>query len=135
MTPIDLQKWNGKFFEHVTLKMLGLVVQLGHGDVCCCLERGHVNFLVIDVNGIHPVNVDFCGCELRVSHCQQLMHCGWYPSTVHNPRTACTTRVLDHFLWLTWSSKVSVYKYYRTLERLMDNLGINLLPVCAISFS
>ena len=128
-----VQKWNGKFFEHVTLKQLGLVVQIGHDNMLCyCPERGHTDFLVIDVNGIHPVSVNFCGCEQRMSHRQQLLRCAWYPSTVHNPKTACTRRVLDHFLRLTWSSKVSVYEYYHMLERLTDNTGINLLMVCTI---
>ncbi|KAI6151215.1 hypothetical protein BKA82DRAFT_3975358 [Pisolithus tinctorius] len=122
-----IKKWNGKFFEHVTLKQLGLIVQLGHEDMFCyCPERGHLDFVVVDVNGIHPVNVNFCGCEQRVSHHQQLLRCGWYPATICNPRTACTRTVLDHFLRLTWSSKVSAYEYYRTLERLTDNTGINM---------
>ena len=133
MTRNFLQKWNGKFFERVTLKQLGLVVQVGHGDMLCyCPERGHTNFLVIDINGIHPVSVNFCGCEQRTSHRQQLLRCAWYPSTVHNPRTACTRRVLDHFLRLTWSSKVSAYEYYHTLERLTDNTGINVPTVRVI---
>ena len=130
LTGNRLQKWNGKFFERVTLKQLGLAVQIGHEDMhCYCPERGHTDFLVIDVNGIHPVTVNFCGCEQRVSHHQQLLRCGWYPSTVHNPRTACTRRALDHFLQLTLSSKVSAYEYYRTLEHLTDNTGINIPKV------
>ncbi|KAI6145951.1 hypothetical protein BKA82DRAFT_4330489 [Pisolithus tinctorius] len=122
-----IKKWNRKFFERVTLKQLGLIVQLGHEDMFCyCPEHGHLDFIIIDVNGIHPVNVNFCGCEQCMSHCQQLLQCGWYPATICNPRTACTRTVLDHFLQLMWSSKVSVYEYYRTLEHLTDNTGINM---------
>ncbi|KAF8834462.1 hypothetical protein BDN67DRAFT_992665 [Paxillus ammoniavirescens] len=122
-----LQKWNGCFFECTNLKELGLVVQLEHDDSrdCYCPECGHINFLVIDVNGIHSVTINFCGCDQHVSHHQQLLRCGWYPATVHNPQTACTQCVLDHFLHLTWSSKVSAYEYYQTLERLTDNTGID----------
>ena len=118
------------------LKQLGLVVQVGHDDMLCyCPEHGHTNFLVIDINGIHPVSINFCGCEQWISHCQQLLQCAWYPSTVHNPRTACTRRVLDHFLRLTWLSKVSAYEYYHMLECLMDNTGINILKVCVTTLS
>ncbi|KIN97248.1 hypothetical protein M404DRAFT_16790 [Pisolithus tinctorius Marx 270] len=111
-----IKKWNRKFFERVTLKQLGLIVQLGHEDMFCyCPEHGHLDFIIIDVNGIHPVNVNFCGCEQCMSHCQQLLQCGWYPATICNPRTACTRTVLDHFLQLMWSSK-----------HLTDNTGINM---------
>ncbi|KAI6024028.1 hypothetical protein BKA83DRAFT_106314 [Pisolithus microcarpus] len=112
----------------ITPKQLGLVVQVGHQDmVCHCPGCSHMDFVIIDVNGIHVVNVNFCSCEQCASHRQQLLQCGWYPSTVCNPQTACTRRVLDHFLQLTWSSKVSAYEYYHMLEHLTDTTGINLL--------
>lgn len=115
--------WNGQFFQRTTLKELGLVVRLGHSD-CVCPERGHVHFLVIHVNGVHHVNVTFCGCERRISHRQQLLRSDWYPSTVYQPQTACTRRVLEHFHVLTLSSKVSALEYYKSLECLTDNTGI-----------
>ncbi|KAG2108890.1 uncharacterized protein F5147DRAFT_745615 [Suillus discolor] len=110
---------------HVININIGLRVQLGHSDMtCACPVGGHTEFLVLHVNGIHRVNVDFCGCDWRVSHRQQLMRCDWFPSTVHQPQTACTCRLLEHFLLLTWSSKISAFEYYQTLERLTDNTGI-----------
>ncbi|KAG2092145.1 uncharacterized protein F5147DRAFT_748044 [Suillus discolor] len=91
-------KWNGQYFERTSLKDIGLRVQLGHSDMtCACPVRGHTDFLVLHVNGIHRVN----------------------------PQTACTRQVLEHFLLLTWSSKVSAFEYYQTLERLTDNTGIS----------
>jgi hypothetical protein len=52
---IGWQKWNGDYVEHMTLKSLGLHIQLGHppGDTCynCKLASGD-NFIVIDVNGV-----------------------------------------------------------------------------------
>ncbi|KAG2097508.1 uncharacterized protein F5147DRAFT_777956 [Suillus discolor] len=118
-----IKMWNGQFFQWTTLKELGLVVRLGHSD-CICPERGHVHFLVIHVNGVHHVNVTFCGCECRISHWQQLLQSDWYPSTVYQPQTACTRRVLEHFHVLMLSSKVSALEYYKTLEHLTDNTGI-----------
>lgn len=118
------------FWTYTSLKDIGLRVQLGHSDLtCACPVRGHTDFLVLHVNGIHWVNVDFCGCDRRVSHRQQLLRCDWFPSTVHQPQTACTRRVLEHFLLLTWSSKVSAFEYYQTLERLTDNTGISVPKV------
>ncbi|KAG1869682.1 hypothetical protein C8R48DRAFT_746879 [Suillus tomentosus] len=122
-----IKKWNGSSFEQSSLKEIGLRVQLGHSDLkCVCPERGHVDFIVIHVNGIHRVNVDFCGCDQRVSHRQQLLRCDWYPATIHFPQTACTRRVLEYFLVMTWSSKVSGHEFYTTLERLTDNVGLNI---------
>ncbi|KAI6020717.1 hypothetical protein BKA83DRAFT_28289 [Pisolithus microcarpus] len=96
-----IKKWNGKFFDQVTLKQLGLMVQVSHQDmVCHCPGCSHMDFVIIDVNGIHVANVNFC--------------------------SSCTRRVLDHFLQLIWLSKVSAYEYYGTLEHLTDTTGINL---------
>ncbi|KAG1844094.1 hypothetical protein C8R48DRAFT_750896 [Suillus tomentosus] len=120
-----INKWNGRYFECMSLKDIGLRVQLGHSDMtCACPVGGHSEFLVLHVNGIHRVNVDFCGCDRQVSHRQQLMRCDWFPSTVHQPQTACTRRLLEHFLLLMWSSKISAFEYYQTLERLTDNTSI-----------
>ncbi|KAG2045963.1 hypothetical protein BDR06DRAFT_985710 [Suillus hirtellus] len=103
-------KWNGSSFEQSSLKEIGLRVQLGHSDLkCVCPERGHVDFIVIHVNGIH-----------------RLLRCDWYPATIHFPQTACTRRVLEYFLVMTWSSKVSGHEFYTTLERLTDNVGLNI---------
>ncbi|KDQ65188.1 hypothetical protein JAAARDRAFT_93667, partial [Jaapia argillacea MUCL 33604] len=57
-------KWNRFFFQHATLQQLGLVVQLRHspGQRCTHGWSGHKNFIVLDTNGIHQVNILFCGC-------------------------------------------------------------------------
>ncbi|KAF8548099.1 hypothetical protein OG21DRAFT_1423681, partial [Imleria badia] len=87
------------------------------------------NFLMIDVSGIHPVDISFCACDKWVSHRQQLIHAGWFPVTEHNPRTACTKQELHYFLQLMWSSKISAFEYYRALELLTDSTKINLPAV------
>ncbi|KAG2101391.1 uncharacterized protein F5147DRAFT_747022 [Suillus discolor] len=112
----NAQKWTGTYFERIALADMGLRVQLGHqGMSCLCPQRGHVSFVVIHTNAIHH----------RVSHRQQLLHCEWYPATLHFPQSACTKRVLEFFLVLTWSSKVSGYEFYTSLERLTDNTHLN----------
>ncbi|KAH7904785.1 hypothetical protein BJ138DRAFT_1138456 [Hygrophoropsis aurantiaca] len=121
-----LNKWNGIHFERTSLKDMGLRMQLGHAEmVCVCPASGHVDFIVIHTNAIHRVAVDFCDCDSRVSRRQQILQCGWYPSTVHSPQTACTQRCLEHFLIQTCASKVSAYEYYQSLEHLTDNLGLD----------
>ncbi|KAG1907608.1 uncharacterized protein F5891DRAFT_1124516 [Suillus fuscotomentosus] len=112
-----IKKWNGTYFERTALADIGLRVQLGHeGMPCLCPQRGHNSFVVIHTNGIHRVNIDFCGCHQQVSHRQQLLRCEWYPATLYYPQSACTKRVLEFFLILTWSSK-SRYKEFMQMVR------------------
>ncbi|KAJ7840489.1 hypothetical protein B0H14DRAFT_2313397, partial [Mycena olivaceomarginata] len=71
---------------HITLKYLGLRVQLGHriGEVCTAPLPAHAKFTVVHNNSIHDVAVDYCGCkdETVVGSCrQQLLQRSWYPAT------------------------------------------------------
>ncbi|KAJ7354136.1 hypothetical protein DFH08DRAFT_617191, partial [Mycena albidolilacea] len=65
---------------------LSLRVQFGHppGEYCAGPEAGRQGFVVLHNNGIHEVNVDFCGCEHR--GCAgaldtKLLRGGWYPAS------------------------------------------------------
>ncbi|KAH0828896.1 hypothetical protein J3R83DRAFT_2296 [Lanmaoa asiatica] len=122
-----VKKWNGMFYESVLLKALGLRIQLGHpcGQKCRNPERAFDDtFVVVDTNGIHTVSLDFCGCELAMSHFQQLLRFAWFPATTSRPKTAATFRVLKQFHLVSLESKISVYQYYNTLAKLIDNTGL-----------
>ncbi|KAG2111751.1 hypothetical protein DEU56DRAFT_935828 [Suillus clintonianus] len=122
-----LQKWNGNYFERVTLKSLGLRIQLGHALNEKCpnpRQAFNDNFVVIDSYGIHEVLVDFCACAKGDSHIQQLLRMSWFPSTTADPKTAATFRVLDEFHLLSFESKVSAYEFYSALMRGTDNTGL-----------
>ncbi|KIL56864.1 hypothetical protein M378DRAFT_188510 [Amanita muscaria Koide BX008] len=122
-----LEVWNGSFFERVTLKSLGLRIQLGHplGDPCPLpVPPSGNSFTVIDTSGVHEVGVDFCGCGIHGTTVQQLLRHRLYPATVQNPTTAATFRVLSHFQLLSFESKCSVYEYFQTLVRESDNTGL-----------
>ena len=123
---IHYQYWNGNFFERVTLKSLGLRIQLGHspGELCPLPMQASANsFTVIDSHGIHEVGMDFCGCGTQGTMTEQLMRRQLYPATVLNPTTAATFRALHHFQILSFESKCSVYQYFQTLARESDNTG------------
>jgi hypothetical protein len=64
------QEWNGTFFKHVSLKSLGLVMQLGHtpGSSCSTMCKGKYKFTLIDVNSVHNIAVQFCHCDERITH-------------------------------------------------------------------
>ncbi|KAJ7318568.1 hypothetical protein DFH08DRAFT_1036369 [Mycena albidolilacea] len=110
-----IQEWNGTFFERRALKDLGLVVQLGHpaGYSCDNPWKAHQDFVVIDVTGVHNVNVNYCLCDSKIERWQQLMRVCWWPGTVRDPKTCAMFAV------------VSVHDFLRSLELLSNNDSFN----------
>ena len=108
-------------------------LQLGHprGEPCgnplCCAGD---DFIVLHVNGIHQVSIDFCGCgKDNQLPTVQLICLHLYPATVKSPKTCATTAVLDLFSMLSYESKMSAYQFYQTLSRITDNTGLDPPPV------
>ena len=105
---------------------LGLRVQLGHTvhETCCNLIWAPGGDLVIlDVNGIHEVGVDFCSCELSQPHLIQLLQYCWFPASVDHPKTAATMVLLKFFQLLNFESKASPFEFHKMLACLTDNTG------------
>ncbi|KAF9521470.1 hypothetical protein CPB83DRAFT_823547 [Crepidotus variabilis] len=125
-----IQKWNGTFFEKVSLKDLGLRRQLGHkfGETCLRPEPCfNDEFWVLDISGLHNLAIDFCGCGRGDQrHIVQLLRASLWPSTVTQPQSAATFRLLDFYEILAYESKVSIFEVYQTLVRLTNNTGLNL---------
>jgi len=116
------------FFERVSLKSLGLRIQLGHRPGVTCVnpkQSSNDDFVVIDCNGIHEVAVDYCGCEGAKSAEVQLLRSSLYPVTSMNPKSAATFRLMKLFHLLSFESKCSGYEFYNTLSRYTDNVGVN----------
>ncbi|KAG1721611.1 hypothetical protein EDB19DRAFT_1646367 [Suillus lakei] len=115
-----IEMWNRSFFQCITLKKLGVRIQLGHnpGERC---RNPHPsagdNFVVIGLDGVHEVVLDFCGCTSAQVRYTQLLRMQWYPATVSEPQTAATFVVLQHFHILSFESKVSAYEFYHSLAR------------------
>ncbi|KAJ7734404.1 hypothetical protein B0H16DRAFT_1467534 [Mycena metata] len=121
--------WEAEFFVKVSLADLGLRIQMGHPpyERCSAPERANSEFVVLHTNGIHEVNVDFCGCEhanAAGSPDIQLLRAGWFPATHDRPQTAATVAVLDQFQQETCQAKVTMYDFYGVLEKLTNNVGI-----------
>ncbi|KAJ7739793.1 hypothetical protein DFH07DRAFT_778617 [Mycena maculata] len=124
-----IEKWTGESFQRITLKSMGLRVQLGHSPFkkCSAPIAAHQEFMVINWNGLHEVAVDYCGCSnahRAGSRHQQLLRLSWYPSTHAEPQTAATFRVLELFHILTLQGKVTTYDFYSGLEKMTDNTGM-----------
>ncbi|SJL16269.1 uncharacterized protein ARMOST_19789 [Armillaria ostoyae] len=127
----SIERWNGTFFERISLKDIGLHVQLNHHSMCCKLPvLCHQDFEVLHTNGIHQVAVDYCGCERQIPHHIQLLRCGWYPASQLRPRMCASMRLLEFFHLLSLCSKLSVYDFYRTLEKLTSNTGMGVPKSC-----
>lgn len=131
-----IQKWNGHFFERISLAQLGLRVQLGHpvGERCFGATPAFVKgFTVMDINGIHLINLDLCQCGMgNQLPAIQLLRARLFPATFTNPHTAATFEVLDLFEMLSYQSKITGFEFYHTLSRLTDNTGVKRPPVCSL---
>ncbi|KAF9024498.1 hypothetical protein BDZ89DRAFT_954690, partial [Hymenopellis radicata] len=122
-----IQRWNGLFYEKVTLRALGLRLQLGHDDGHPCVnpQPGPNDFTILHSNGIHKVNVDFCGCEHRVAHRLQMLRAEVFPVTTRHPKTGATLRLLEDFEMLSSSGKMSTYEHYNALVAMTDHTGVS----------
>ncbi|KAJ3816752.1 hypothetical protein F5880DRAFT_1445462, partial [Lentinula raphanica] len=63
--PLDV-RWNGDFFNKISLRDIGITVQVGHpaGEECLNPRTIH-DFTVIHTNGIHTVHLMYCNCPNR----------------------------------------------------------------------
>ncbi|KAI0690347.1 hypothetical protein C8T65DRAFT_588017, partial [Cerioporus squamosus] len=132
-----IKEWTGTHYEHVSLKALGLRVQLGHppGERCVNPVRAFGDaFVVLDLNGVHEVGLDFCRCERAAASTSQLLRYRWFPATSTDPRTAATFRLLQTFHLLSGQSKVSAFEFYTTLARKSNNTGTKPLKDHYVSF-
>ncbi|KAI0748683.1 hypothetical protein C8Q80DRAFT_1219730 [Daedaleopsis nitida] len=121
-----IQTWNGQYFEKVSLKSLGLRIQLGHvvGSLCCHpVSAFSDDFVMLDLNGIHEIGLDFCGCETAQPQYVQLLRNKFFPATSVQPKTAATFGLLEHYHLLSMQSKVSAYDFYTTISKRTDNTG------------
>lgn len=111
-----------------SLQQIGLVVQLGHADGSACSNPHPApkDFCVIDFNGHHNVSLNYCGCDKAGeagTHQEQLLRRDYYPSTLTEPHTVYTVRLLEHYHIQSLQGKTSMYDYYASLERMTDNTG------------
>ncbi|KAF9455185.1 hypothetical protein BDZ94DRAFT_942504 [Collybia nuda] len=132
-----VQEWTGLFFRRVSLMTLGLRVQMGHvaGDSCPNpTSASKDGFVVVDIDRIHTIGLDFCNCHLATGRHIQLLRARLYPATTISPQSAATFRVLEFFQLLSFMSKVSAYEFYHTLAQRTNNTGVGEIPVGSYMF-
>ncbi|KAH8106480.1 hypothetical protein DFH11DRAFT_1549960 [Phellopilus nigrolimitatus] len=132
-----IDEWNGLHWQSTSLKTLGLVVHLNHDcsesvPICPAPEGSIRTITVMDIGGIHSVNVVFCGCSAssgNAGHAYvQLIRQRWFPASHRLPQTVTTFNCLEDFHLMTVQGKLTGYDYYQTLVRKTDNTGINPPP-------
>ncbi|KAK0456981.1 hypothetical protein EV421DRAFT_1887058 [Armillaria borealis] len=122
-------RWADNHFVPTTLKATGLCVQLNHLSFRCpnpipC----HSKLRVLHTTGIHDVAIDYCGCERQIPQYKQFLRCGWYPASQKVVQTCATFPLLEMLHLLSLVSKTSTYHFYRTLEKMTDNTGLDTPP-------
>jgi hypothetical protein len=55
---------------------------------------------------------------------QQLLQAKLYGATLTDPTTFMTFRLLDHFHVLTLQSKMNMYDFYKSLEKITDHSSL-----------
>jgi hypothetical protein len=98
---------HGAFFEKSSLKTIRLHFQLGHTDGMCSnpVPTYTNDFVVIALNRIHEISLDYCGCGQAASRTSQLLQVRLFPSTVTDPKTAA------HFLFS------NIFNYFPSPQR------------------
>ncbi|KAF9536370.1 hypothetical protein CPC08DRAFT_652149 [Agrocybe pediades] len=119
-----IEQWDGIKFKRISLKMLGLKLQLNHSSTYCdnpvpC----HENMLILHVNGIHDVSVQYCGCTRAIPHHIQLLRRRLYPASQLSVKACASFELLELLHKLALTTKASTYDFYRALEKLTTGLG------------
>jgi CxC2 like cysteine cluster associated with KDZ transposases len=127
-----LQRWNGQFYEVISLQDLGFTLNLGHNGDVCPLSTGGDQITLVDSAGIFVHLVKWCRCNEasdKDKHLQLLRH-RLFPSTILKPQTAFTFNVLDEILIDSLECKTSASSFYSKLRRLTNNAFPDTLPAC-----
>ena len=117
-------------FPEDDTSQIGFASSAGHmpGAHHPTLEHGYKDFMVIHMNGIHSVGINFCHCH-SVSHHKQLLCIVWWPVTMLNPKTCATMECLQQLQLLNLKANVTMFGYYGTLLHMMDNICLEQILV------
>ncbi|KAK0218872.1 hypothetical protein IW262DRAFT_1297995 [Armillaria fumosa] len=96
----QIEKWNRHYFVKSSLWNLGFKLSFGHGGdpYPNQLAQGHHKMIVLDINGYHNIDVQFCYChDQELDEAKQLFAHQLFPATTACPETVFTIAVLDSF--------------------------------------
>ncbi|KAH8792267.1 hypothetical protein DL96DRAFT_1829149 [Flagelloscypha sp. PMI_526] len=122
-----IQRWAGDFWKADTLANVGIIYHLGHFGRLCPFPSEPTKLVVMDINGVHQVEVCSCTCR-PMSFSEELLRHGWYPATVSKPQTVVTLRCLDFYRSLCVVGNVNVHDFVRSLENFTHRGGRDWVP-------
>ncbi|KAF9522288.1 hypothetical protein CPB83DRAFT_777307, partial [Crepidotus variabilis] len=118
--------WTGVRFKRVSLKSMGLRIQLNHSGLYCTNATAcHLSMTVLHTNGLHEVAFDYCGCDRAIPQHLQLFRRQFYPASQINVQTCASFELLNFLHKLALTMKASTYDFYRALEHLTDSSGLS----------
>ncbi|KAJ7165262.1 hypothetical protein C8R46DRAFT_1220395 [Mycena filopes] len=129
-----LDEWTGEFWEHASLKSLGLIYQLGHGGGRCLFPDPKVReMVVLHYPYVHRVHYRYCNCKKSdtTPPLQQLLRNKWYPATTVDPATCATFECLEMFRLENVVGNMNASDFVTTMERrtnTMGSTGMNRVP-------
>lgn len=114
------------YFKSVSLTDLGVEITLGHksGGLCPCRVHFVTDFTVLHINGVHVIDVAFCGCmDSEPEQRNQMISDSWWPATPENPKTALTFSLLRFAHALNCNGRVPTWDIWRSLYELTEQYG------------
>lgn len=121
---VRVQRWNGTFFEDTRLRELGQQVNLGHAGLPCPQPLAEIkSFTVVDLSGVHSIDLCYCGCQGAPERRIQLLRQGWFPASMKLPETAFTFDFLNTFHLVNLQSKTALYDFWLAILHKTDNAG------------
>lgn len=91
--------------------------------------KGSTYFTIVDVTGIHYMDIKYCVCPNAAPLHIQLLRSRMFPSTIENPRTVFTFAVLDDFVRDNVECGTSASNYFSKLRRITTAVFPKKLPV------
>lgn len=85
----------------------------------------HKSILVLHINGIHELDIKYCGCQGALPQHIQLLRRRLYPASQITIRTCATFELLRLLHTLALTTKSNTYDFYRALEKMTSNTGLN----------
>ncbi|KAJ6454052.1 hypothetical protein C8R47DRAFT_997439 [Mycena vitilis] len=143
LTPLHcIWEWNGEYWTEATmwgsettpnaagLLGLGMVYQLGHHGFPCQWPGAQRSMVVMDVNAVHTMEIQYCNCDKAwlTNNLGQLLGNAWYPASTVDPETCATFQCLETFRLLNVVRNVTASDYVGTLERLSEPLHLSTVP-------
>lgn len=125
--------WQDGFYQRANLSELLPCFYVGHNHTACPSAEPPQSLLVIDINGVHHLRVQYCDCKETpgwVPYYRQLLRIGWYPASFDRPRTAFTFDLLDHYHGLTLQGKLNLYDFHSSIVQKTNNYNQKKPVVC-----